>query len=63
MKKIGGKSQHIYNPSNFAIVATLFLMPWVGIAPPYHFTENVVGIWNWIIRRTRILYLPASLIA
>jgi hypothetical protein len=45
----GGQTQHIFNPSNFGITATLLLMPSVGLAPPYHFTENVTGIWQWIL--------------
>ncbi|HEY9867802.1 MAG TPA: hypothetical protein V6D08_01225 [Candidatus Obscuribacterales bacterium] len=45
----GSGTQHIYNPSNFGLTVVLFLCPWVSIAPPYHFTENVVGIWNWIV--------------
>ena len=42
-------SQHFLNPSNFGITITLLLFPWVGIAPPYHFTENLVGVANWIL--------------
>ena len=45
----GGGSMHFFNPSNFAITVTLFLFPAVGLAPPYHFTENVTGVWDWII--------------
>jgi hypothetical protein len=44
-----GKTQHIFNPSNLAIVATLLLFPSIGVAPPYHFTENVTGIWHWLL--------------
>lgn len=44
-----GKSQHIFNPSNLGIVATLLLFPAVGVAPPYHFTENLTGIWHWVL--------------
>jgi enediyne biosynthesis protein E5 len=44
-----GQFQHIFNPSNFGIAATLVLFPQVGFAPPYHFTENVTGIWNWVL--------------
>jgi enediyne biosynthesis protein E5 len=36
-------SRHFFNPSNFGITVTLLLFPWVGIAPPYQFTENVRG--------------------
>lgn len=46
---MGKGSRHIFNPSNFGIAATLLLFPWVGISPPYHFTENVVGIGNWMM--------------
>lgn len=43
-----GLKQHVFNPSNFGICATLLLFPdVVGMAPPYHFTENLVGAWHW----------------
>jgi hypothetical protein len=42
-----GHTQHIFNPSNFGVAATLVLFPEVGFAPPYHFTENVTGLWDW----------------
>jgi enediyne biosynthesis protein E5 len=42
-----GKTQHIFNPSNIGIVATLLLFPSIGVAPPYHFTENLTGMWHW----------------
>lgn len=45
----GSGTQHVYNPSNFGLTMTLLLCPWVSIAPPYHFTENVVGFWNWVV--------------
>lgn len=44
-----GLSQHIFNPSNFGITATLLLFPSVGLAPPYHFTENISGVWDWVM--------------
>jgi hypothetical protein len=44
-----GQTQHIFNPSNFGITATLLLMPDVGLAPPYQFTENLTGAWHWIL--------------
>jgi len=25
------------------------LFPQVGFAPPYHFTENITGVWDWIL--------------
>jgi len=43
------RSRHFFNPSNFGITVTLLLFPWVGIAPPYHFTENLVGVGSWIL--------------
>ena len=44
-----GRTQHIFNPSNLGVAATLVLFPQVGFAPPYHFTENLVGLWNWVL--------------
>jgi enediyne biosynthesis protein E5 len=44
-----GMTQHIFNPSNFGILFVLLIMPSVGMAPPYQFTENVTGVWDWII--------------
>ena len=46
---VGGRSRHFMNPSNFGITATLLLFPWVGLAPPYQFTENVVGVLDWAL--------------
>jgi len=46
---VGGRERHVLNPSNFGIAAVLVLFPWVGIAPPYQFTENVAGVWDWVI--------------
>jgi len=43
-----GRTQHIFNPSNFGVGATLLLFPEVGFAPPYHFTENITGLWDWL---------------
>ena len=42
-----GHTQHIFNPSNFGVAATLVLFPDVSFAPPYHFTENITGLWDW----------------
>src|SRR2546426_8335515 len=44
-----GRTQHIFNPSNLGVALTLVLFPQVGFAPPYHFTENVTGVWDWIL--------------
>jgi hypothetical protein len=46
---VNGRSRHALNPSNFGIAATLLLFPWVGIAPPYEFTERVGEPFNWLI--------------
>jgi hypothetical protein len=45
----GNGAIHFFNPSNFGISLTLLLFPSVGIAPPYHFTENLVGAGDWIL--------------
>jgi hypothetical protein len=47
--RVGAGSRHVLNPSNFGITATLLLFPWVGIAPPYHFTENLRGVGDWLL--------------
>lgn len=44
-----GQTQHIFNPSNFGITVTLLLLPSAGLAPPYQFTENMTGVWLWLI--------------
>jgi len=41
-----GHTQHVFNPSNLGVAVTLVLFPEVGFAPPYHFTENVTGLWD-----------------
>lgn len=41
--------RHFLNPSNFGIAVTLLLFPWVGIAPPYQFTENARGVFDVIL--------------
>lgn len=48
-----GMRTHVFNPSNIGIIATLLLFPAVGQAPPYHFTENISGLWHW--------FLPAAI--
>jgi len=45
----GSRTRHFFNPSNIGITVTLLLFPWIGIAPPYHFTENLVGAASWIL--------------
>ncbi|MBM2614216.1 enediyne biosynthesis protein UnbU [Actinoplanes sp. LDG1-06] len=46
---VGGRMRHVLNPSNFGISVTLICFAWVGIAPPYEFTENVSGVLDWLI--------------
>ena len=43
----GGHTQHVFNPSNLGVGITLLVFPEVGFAPPYHFTENITGLWDW----------------
>lgn len=46
---VGTGTRHFLNPSNLGISATLLLFPWVGIAQPYMFTENIAGVWDWVL--------------
>lgn len=46
---VNGKSRHFLNPSNFGISLVLLLFPWVGITPPYQFTENLHGVGDWLL--------------
>jgi hypothetical protein len=46
---VDGRARHFLNPSNFGITVTLLLFPWVGIAQPYHFTENLHDAGYWIL--------------
>jgi enediyne biosynthesis protein E5 len=45
----GARTRHYLNPSNFGIVVTLLLFPWVGIAGPFQFTENLDRIGHWAL--------------
>lgn len=45
----GGGTRHFFNPSNFGITVTLLAFSWVSVAPPYQFTENMIGIGDWIL--------------
>ena len=47
--RVGVGRRHVLNPSNAGIAVTLILFPWVGIAPPYQFTENVTGLGDWLL--------------
>ncbi|MEU9829809.1 enediyne biosynthesis protein [Micromonospora chersina] len=46
---VRGRLRHYMNPSNFGITMILLLFPWASIAPPYHFTEHVDGVIDWLI--------------
>jgi hypothetical protein len=50
-----GRVRHCLNPSNTGIALTLVLFPWVGIAPPYQFTENLGGVGDWLLPAVIVL--------
>lgn len=52
---VGRGVRHFFNPSNFGITITLLLFSWVGIAPPYHFTENLDRVGDWLLPAVIIL--------
>ncbi|WP_186382345.1 hypothetical protein [Amycolatopsis rhizosphaerae] len=47
--RVNGKPRHLLNPSNTGIAVILVLFPWVGIAPPYHFTNLTTGAIDWLL--------------
>jgi|SRR5215831_16900412 len=47
--RLGAGQRHFLNPSNFAVSLTLLLFPWVGIAQPYQFTENIGPVGYWLL--------------
>jgi len=47
--EVNGARRHVFNPSNFGISLTLLALPWVGIAQPYMFTENLSSAWRWLL--------------
>ncbi|WP_199443814.1 enediyne biosynthesis protein UnbU [Umezawaea beigongshangensis] len=47
--RVNGKLRHVLNPSNTGIAVVLVLFPWVGIAPPYHFTNLTVTALDWLL--------------
>jgi enediyne biosynthesis protein E5 len=47
--RVGQGRRHFLNPSNFGITVTLLLFPFVGISPPYQFTENLHGWADWLL--------------
>lgn len=46
---VGNGTRHFLNPSNFGITVTLLVFAWVSVAPPYQFTENMIGAGDWIL--------------
>lgn len=44
-----GRTQHFFNPSNLGVALTLVIFPQVGFAPPYQFTENLSGNWEYLL--------------
>ncbi len=46
---LNGRQRHVLNPSNSGIALVLVLFPWVGIAPPYQFTEWLSGPVDWVL--------------
>jgi hypothetical protein len=58
--RVDGRLKHFLNPSNFGITITLLLFPWVGIAPPYQFTENLPGSGSWIL--PAVIFFSGSLV-
>lgn len=47
--RVGKGERHVMNPSNIGITITLLIFPFVGIAPPYQFTEGLAGWHDWIL--------------
>lgn len=47
--RVNGKLRHVLNPSNTGIAVVLVLFPWVGIAPPYQFTNLTTGAVDWLL--------------
>lgn len=45
----GGGTRHFLNPSNFGITATLLTLDWVGMVPPYQFTENLGRVGDFLL--------------
>jgi enediyne biosynthesis protein E5 len=47
--RVRGRLRHVLNPSNTGIAVTLLVFDWVGIAPPYHFTNWLHGTLSWLV--------------
>jgi Na+-translocating ferredoxin:NAD+ oxidoreductase RnfD subunit len=45
----GAGTRHVFNPSNLAITVTLLSFPWIGLAPPWQFTTELDGVWDWAL--------------
>jgi hypothetical protein len=61
--RVGAGTRHFFNPSNTGMAVTLLIFPWVGIAPPYQYTENLIGLLDWLLPGIIIIsgsYLNAS---
>ena len=46
---IKGRFKHFMNPSNFGVSVALLVFPWISIAPPYQFTENVPDVFRVMV--------------
>jgi hypothetical protein len=46
---VGKSRRHFMNPSNFGILITVLLLPWIGVIVPYEFTENLTGPLDWAL--------------
>ena len=46
---VGPTTRHFLNPSNTGIAITFLVFPWIGLAPPYQFTENIAGWVDWLV--------------
>jgi Na+-translocating ferredoxin:NAD+ oxidoreductase RnfD subunit len=53
---VGEDKRHFFNPANFGIAVTLLLFPWVGISPPYQYTENLSGAADWLLPATLVMF-------
>ena len=47
--RVNGRLKHFLNPSNTGIAVTLVFFHWVGIAPPYQFTNNYHVVVPWAL--------------
>jgi hypothetical protein len=47
--KLGKGKRHFLNPSNTGIAFTMLVFAWITPTPPYQFTENLTGGWDWFV--------------